>query len=158
MNPTVKTIAWATLVAGTLDIVSAFLWSALQGGTPIRVLNAVASGPFGRQFSGLTGAGVGLVVHYALMTVMAAVIVIAMTRWRLLRRRAWIVGLAYGLAIYGVMYWIVLPLRWPANFPSLKPRGVASALFAHIVCVGIPMGFITARGLGRGASAVTATA
>ena len=28
----IRTIAWATLVAGTLDILSAFLWSALLGG------------------------------------------------------------------------------------------------------------------------------
>ena len=151
MNPTVKTIAWATLVAGTFDILSAFLWSALQGGTPIRVLNAVASGPFGRQFSGLTGAGVGLVVHYALMTVMAAVIVIAMTRWRLLRRRAWIVGLAYGLAIYGVMYWIVLPMRWPGVFPQTGLVEVITALISHLLCVGLPLA-LTARRMLRKAA------
>ena len=147
MNPTVKTIAWATLVAGTLDILSAFLWSALQGGTPIRVLNAVASGPFGRQFSGLAGAGVGLVVHFALMAVMAAVIVIAMARWALLRRRAWIVGLAYGLAIYGVMYWIVLPRRWPNSFPQTEPLAVVQALVSHLLCVGLPLALIAAHRL-----------
>jgi hypothetical protein len=147
MNPTVKTIAWATLVAGTLDLLSAFLWSALQGGTPIKVLNAVASGPFGRQFSGVTGAGVGLIVHFALMAVMAAVIVIAMTRWALLRRRAWIIGLAYGLAIYGVMYWIVLPMRWPTLFPQTDPLEITKALVSHLLCVGLPLALIAARRL-----------
>ena len=100
----------------------------------------------------------GLLVHFAIMTVMVSVFVVSAWRLPFFAAHPVIAGIAYGFLLYLVMYWIVLPLRWPGNFPSLKPQAVASALFAHIVCVGIPMGLITARGLGRGASAVTATA
>ena len=47
-----RTIAWATLIAGTLDILSAFVWS----GAVIGVLRTVASGPFGDAIADLAGA------------------------------------------------------------------------------------------------------
>ena len=43
----IRTIAWATLVAGTLDILSAFLWSALLGGPLDTILPTIALGAFG---------------------------------------------------------------------------------------------------------------
>lgn len=137
-----KTIAAGAAAAGTLDILSAFLWNA---GHPVAVLNSVASGPFGRRFGGLTGAAVGLAVHFAIMAVMAAALVLAMDRCAVLRRRAWIVGIGYGLILYGVMYWIVLPMRWPTLFPQTDPASVAKALISHILCVGLPLALIARR-------------
>ena len=160
MNNIGRTVLTATLICGTLDIVCACAFAGLRGNGPIGVLHSVASGPFGNgvESGGVATALLGLAVHFAIMTVMAGVFVAAAWRLPFVAAHPLIAGIAYGILLYLFMYWIVLPLRWPANFPSLKPRGVASALFAHIVCVGIPMGLITARGLGRGASAVTATA
>ena len=54
-------------------------------------------------------------------------------------------GIAYGLALWGVMYWIVLPQRWPTMFPvdpRLDPKGFAEDLFSHIVLVGIPIALV----------------
>ena len=47
------------------------------------------------------------------------------------------------------MYWIVLPLRWPAIFPQTAFIPVRNALFSHIVCVGLPIGVITRAVLGK---------
>jgi hypothetical protein len=69
----------ALLVAGTLDILSAFAFSALNGVTPGQVLRYVASGPFGdgmREW-GLTGAAIGLLVHFFLMNLMVDVLGLA---------------------------------------------------------------------------------
>ena len=52
-------IAWATLVAGVLDISSAFLLSYPKGVGPIRVLQGVAAGLLGRE-SAMSG---GLATH-----------------------------------------------------------------------------------------------
>lgn len=137
-----KTIAAATAAAGTLDILSAFLWN---GGDAAAVLNSVARGPFGQRFGGLSGAAVGLAVHFAILAVMAAVMALAMARCARLRRRAWPVGIAYGLVLYGVVYWIVLPMRWPTIFPQTDPASVAKALISHIFCVGLPLALVTRR-------------
>ena len=104
-----RTIAWATLVAGALDILSAFVWS----GAVIPVLQTVASGPFGGEIAkGPAGAPLGLLVHFAIMAVMVAVYVLAANRIPALNRYWWIVGPLYGVALWVVMYWIVMPLRW----------------------------------------------
>lgn len=149
MKTIIRTIGAATLVAGTLDILSAFVWSGLTGSGPVAVLNSVAHGPFGNAYGGVTGALIGLIVHFVLMTVMAAVLVIAMSRSAMLRARPWIVGIAYGMIVYGVMYWIVLPLRWPTDFPQTEPIKVVQALISHIVCVGLPIALLARRMLAR---------
>ena len=79
----IRTIAWATLVAGTLDILSAFVWS----GAIVPVLQTVASGPLGDTIAqGPAGAPLGLVVHFAIMAEMAAVYVVAAGRIPALNR------------------------------------------------------------------------
>ena len=42
-----------------------------------------------------------------------------------LLRRPFTTGLLYGLILYGIMYWIVLPLRWPSAW--LSATGGSSA-------------------------------
>src|SRR5688500_11143990 len=105
----IRTIAWATLVAGTLDILSAFVWS----GAVVPVLQTVASGPLGDSIAqGPAGAALGLLVHFAIMAVMVAVYVVAASRISALNRYWWIAGPLYGVVLWIVMYWIVMPLRW----------------------------------------------
>ena len=136
----------ATLVCGTLDILSAFVFAGIRGTTPVQVLHSVASGPFGEGMRdmGLAGAAIGLLVHFAIMAVMVAVFVLAASRIATIRARPVLAGTGYGLLLYGVMYWIVMPLRW-GNFPRIAPWPIGTALFAHILCVGIPMALITVR-------------
>jgi uncharacterized membrane protein YagU involved in acid resistance len=93
----------------------------------------------------------GLIVHYALMTVMAGTFTIAALNLPAVLRRPLGSGLLYGLAIYLVMYWIVLPARWPSLFPRTGLWDVGNALFSHLICVGLPMGLVVARTLRRGA-------
>jgi hypothetical protein len=137
-------------VSGTLDLLSAFAFSAVNAVGPVRVLKSVAAGPFGepvRQAEGVLIPLAGLIVHYALMTVMVGIFVFAALRLRFILARPLLWGLLYGLAIYLVMYWIVLPLRWPAIFPRTGLWDVGNALFSHLICVGLPMGFVVSRTL-----------
>ena len=61
----IRKIALATLVAGMLDIMSAFYFAGRAGMSPAGVLHFVASGPFGDQaLHGTSWAIVGLAIHF----------------------------------------------------------------------------------------------
>lgn len=136
----------ATLVAGTLDIAAASILATMAGRTPDRMLRSVASGPFPDAVHwGTGGAALGLAVHFAIMAVMAGLYVLAADHLPRLRTGRLLAGIGYGIATWAVMNLIVLPLRWPALFPSFDLRSMATQLFCHIVLVGIPIALIAAR-------------
>jgi hypothetical protein len=142
-----RTIAWATLVAGTLDILFAAILSLIRDRAPADMLRFVASGPFPQAPEwGAAGAWLGLATHFALMAVMATVFVLIAQRRPALTAKPIQWGVIYGLITYVIMNLIVVPLRFPAAWPP-KPIGIASQLFAHIVLVGIPIALIAARRL-----------
>lgn len=152
MRPITRAIVTGVAVSGSLDLLSAFAFSAVKGVGPIRVLQSVAAGPFGDpmlEVSSVPVALAGLIVHYALMTVMVSVFVLAAFKLRFILAKPLLWGIVYGFGIYLVMYWIVLPLRWPALFPRTGLWDVGNALFSHLVCVGLPMGFVVSRALRR---------
>jgi hypothetical protein len=146
-----KPILVATLVAGTLDILSAFVFAGLAGATPVGVLRYVASGPFGEAPTPTIGwAAVGLAVHFAIMAAMASAYMLMAPRIPALLRHPIAAGLAYGLLLWLIMYWVVKPLRWPdAPLPHTL-YAVANQLFSHCILVGLPIALIAARYLGRG--------
>ena len=138
----IRTIAWATLVAGTLDILSAFVWS----GAVTPVLRTVASGPLGDGIAqGPAGAPLGLLVHFAIMAVMAAVYVLAAARIPVLNRYWWIAGPLYGVALWIVMYWIVMPLRWESYTTPSEALPIVKQLISHCLLTGLPIAWIAAR-------------
>ena len=140
-----RTIVWATLVAGTLDILSAFVWTLIAGGNPANVLPSVASGPFGDAIKDSSlAAPLGLTVHFAIMLVMVAVYVAVAARVPALKRQWPLAGILYGLLLWFVMYWIVLPLRFGIPHPG-EAAVTARQLISHVLLVGIPIAWITAR-------------
>jgi uncharacterized membrane protein YagU involved in acid resistance len=142
-----RTIAIATLVAGTLDILFAIILTLLNGREIPNMLRFVGSGPFPAATDmGTAGAALGLLVHFVLMAIMAAAFVLAARQWPALIQKPIQWGILYGLATYVVMNWIVVPLRFDAPLPP-KPISIATQLFAHIVLVGIPIALIAARAM-----------
>ena len=143
-----STIVAATFAAGTLDILSAFVFAGIANVGPAAVLGYVASGPFGDR--ALQGAGwvpVGLAVHFAIMACMATVYVLAAQRLAALRDHAVPSGLLYGVMLWLIMYWMVKPLRWPEAPLPHTAYGIGNALFSHCVLVGLPIALITSRRL-----------
>ena len=140
-------ILLATAIAGTLDIGMAAIETARAGKPIAGMLRGVASGPFPAAADwGAGGAVVGLVVHYAIMAVMAAVFLFARDRVHLVRRYTILCALAYGVILWLVMYGAVLPLRFGAPFPSSSAEAIAKQLFAHVVLVGLTFGLVARRG------------
>ena len=137
-----RPILWATLVAGMLDILFAFI---VAGSVP-PVLRTVASGPLGDAIAdGPVGAPLGLLVHFAIMAVMAAAWFLAAWRLPALRRHWIAAGLLYGVVLWLVMYWIVMPLRWASFVRPSEPGAIARQLFAHCVLVGLPIAWFAAH-------------
>ena len=142
-----RCVAIATLLAGTLDILSAFVFAGMAGMDPQGVLTYVASGPFGDSVrsGGAPWAAAGLAVHFAIMACMAAAYFLAARRFPGLVRRPVAAGLAYGFLLWLIMYWVVKPLRWPdAPLPSTA-WGIGNALFSHCLLVGVPIALVAAR-------------
>jgi hypothetical protein len=140
-----RPIAIATAVSGTLDIVFAMALTVFFGREIGNMLRYVGSGPFPQATEmGTSGAILGLLVHFALMAIMAAVYIIAARRLPALVERPIQWGVLYGLATYAVMNWLVVPMRFGTPLPP-TPLSMATQLFAHIVLVGVPIALIAAR-------------
>ena len=144
-----RPIVVATLIAGTLDILSAFVFAGLAGATPVGVLRYVASGPFGDAATPTFGwAAIGLLVHFTIMAAMATAYMVVAVRGSILLRHSIVAGLLYGLLLWFIMYWVVKPLRWPdAPLPHTL-YGIANQLFSHCILVGLPIAFVAKHYLG----------
>ncbi len=109
MNAALKAVLLGGFVAGTIDIGAAALINRMS---PVLICHFIAMGLLGKP--ALTGgppvAAVGLLLQWAISLVIAALYVIASRRMAALRR-AWLGwGLAYGVAIFFVMNYVVVPL------------------------------------------------
>lgn len=140
-----RKILVATLVAGTLDILSACVYTLIAGRAPITMLKGLASAILGNEAvkGGIGVALVGLLLHFAIMAVMVAVFVIAANRLPLLKGRWLLAGVAYGIGLWAVMNLIVLPLRF--GWHPFTALGLAEQFFSHIVLVGIPIAWFARR-------------
>ena len=143
-----KPIAIATAISGSLDILFAMILTLAFGRQISGMLRYVGSGPFPQAMDmGATGAILGLVVHFALMAIMATVLMFYLRANPAQLDKAIMVGLVYGLLTYLVMNLVVVPLRFGTPLPP-KTLSIATQLFAHIFLVGIPMALIAKKYLG----------
>lgn len=141
-----ETIAVAGLLAGTLDITATSTLFALQGLSLERLWQGIASGALGaRAFSGGKKiAAVGLLFHFAIAFVVAAVYYALSRVWPFLIEMPFLWGAVYGTAVHVMMSRIVLPL-------SAAPKRVFSAkafliqLAIHICFVGLPIALIVSH-------------
>ena len=139
------TIALAGLIAGILDITSAFVIAGIKGTGSIRMLQGIASGLLGqRSFEGgMATAGLGLAIHFLIAFTAAAVFYAVSRKFSSLTQHAVVSGLLYGIAVYIFMYWIVVPLAFPTARHSVS-RDI-TALIIHIVLIGLPIALVVRR-------------
>jgi hypothetical protein len=138
-------LAWATLIAGVLDISSAFIIWALRGVEPIHGLQGIATGYFGQDSytRGLTSAALGLATHFLIVFVAASLFYAASRKLRFLTEHAVISGLAYGVAVYIFMTCVVLPLA--SIHPKHTVLEVARSMTIIMFLVGLPIALIVRR-------------
>jgi hypothetical protein len=140
-----RTIVVAWLVAGILDITSAFIIAGAKGTGSIRMLQGIASGLLGKRSfeGGLVTAGLGLAIHFFIAFTAATLFYLVSRKFRFLIEHAIVAGLLYGIAVYLFMYWIVIRFVFPSAHPSLS-RDV-TAVLVHMFLIGLPISLIVSR-------------
>jgi|ERR1700730_5244308 len=137
-----RTIVVAWLIAGILDITSAFVIAGLKGTGSIRMLQGIASGLLGaRSFEGgLVTAGFGLAIHFLIAFAAAALFYAASRKFSFLIEHAIVSGLLYGIAVYILTYWIVVPLAIPIARHSILRD--LTAIIVHMSLIGLPIALV----------------
>lgn len=147
----IRAVLAGGLVAGTLDIVYACAFWAIKANVPpTRILQSVAAGVLGKASfdGGIASAALGLGLHFAIALAMALAYLLMARHWPWLGLRPWHGGAVYGLALYVVMNFIVVPLS--AAMPGPKdPLWIGLSIVAHVVLVGVPIAYFTRRALVR---------
>ncbi len=128
------------VVAGALDLVYICTLWAMRGVSPVRILQSVAAGWVGRDAAmqgGLVTATLGLFSHFGIAVVMAYAYYAASRRWSILREQPLRHGALYGLLLYGVMTYVVVPLSAAGGEVRWQWINLAH-IAAHVLLVGIP--------------------
>lgn len=126
-------IALGGMIIGTLDLLFAWGFWAPKGASLSRILQSIAAGWYGKasHSMGATSVWVGALSHYAIAAAFVAAYWIAAQRLPALLRRYVLLGAVYGLLLYVVMNFIVLPLS-AAGMPGFdNVPWVASSIVVH---------------------------
>jgi hypothetical protein len=146
-KPLLKTIAWVGLLAGSLDILSAFVQAyVMRGARPIVVLQYIASGAFGKAaFSGgWLMPLLGLLFHFIIAYSFTAFFFLIYPSVRLLWKNIPVTAVLYGIFIYVVMNMLVLRLtRVPPITFHWDKALMATAIL--IVAIGLPVSFFARK-------------
>ncbi|HEY3786956.1 MAG TPA: hypothetical protein VGL55_16915 [Steroidobacteraceae bacterium] len=120
------------LVAGTLDIGAAALINHIS---PVIIMRFIAAGLLGMQSlkMGLTSSALGLVLQWAMSILIAAICILVTQPVAGLRRHWMPLGLAYGVATFFVMNYLVVPLSAIGHGPKFSPERFAENLIAMLV-------------------------
>ena len=137
-----RTILTAGLVVGVLDISSAFVIWWLRGVGARRGLQGIAAGLLGASSyeGGMVTAGLGLALHFFVAFVVVSIFYLASRKIEFLTLHPVVSGVLYGIGVYIVMYWFVLPTAFPTFRHRLGDDLLAVAI--HISLIGLPCALI----------------
>lgn len=121
------------LVAGTLDVGAASLIS----GAPLgRILHFIAGGLIGKFAANAGGPAtmaLGLVLQWLMSLIIAGLFVGASLKLRALRKHWTLAGLAYGVPVFLVMEFVVVPLSAHHHMPQFTPEALVKNLAAMML-------------------------
>ncbi len=138
-------IVTAGLVVGVLDISSAFVIWWQRGVALQRGLQGIAAGLLGARSyeGGMPTACVGLALHFLVAFAVVSIFYLASRKIPFLTKQPLISGVFYGIGVYIVMYWLVLPTVFSTFRHRLYNELLAVAI--HICLIGLPTAFIVRR-------------
>jgi hypothetical protein len=146
MRPSLKTILVAGLTAGTLDLALAIIFFAVTRHAPFTAVpQAVASGLLGAKAFrlGIPTALLGIFLHYFIALTVADFYYAASLRIPFLNRQPILSGAAYGVAVFLVMQYIVVPLSRQPGPRHFTHAWLIADICSHIFFIGITIALIT---------------
>jgi len=140
-----RAILTAGLIVGVLDISSALVIWWQRGVGACRGLQGITAGLLGANAfdGGLVTAGLGLVLHFLVAFVVVIIFYLASRKIDFLTIHSVASGVLYGIGVYIVMYWFVLPTAFPTFRHRLWNELLAIAI--HISLIGLPCALIVRR-------------
>jgi uncharacterized membrane protein YagU involved in acid resistance len=147
MNPILLSALLGSIFAGIPDIFAA---AALVRQRPNRILQTVASGLLGKASyqGGWRTAALGLALQVAMSLVIALVYNLAVAQLAVIRDRPLISGALYGVVVYVVMNFVVVPLSRAHPKPRWTPPSVIAMLIVMVVYAEIISLIAAALGVG----------
>src|SRR6185312_5453617 len=139
----IKAILWGGLVGGTIDIFSASLISLLS---PLLIMRFIAAGLLGPDVikGGLDISFIGLLLQWLMGLIIAAIYVVAAGRLAWMHRDWRVTGIAYGVPVYFVMTYVVLPLSALHHWTAFDLKGFVLNMLAMML-FGLIIAFATSR-------------
>jgi hypothetical protein len=127
-----KAILWGGLLGGTIDVFSASLISMLS---PLLIMRFIAAGLLGPGVikGGLDISFVGLLLQWLMCLIIATIYVVAAGRLAWMRRDWRLTGVAYGVPVYFVMTYVVLPLSALHHWTAFDLKGFVLNLLAMML-------------------------
>lgn len=142
-----RALLYAALVAGTLDLTYALVVYGLRGVPPVSIMQSISSGLLGSAAfeHGAASATLGVVLHYLIMFAICWIYWAASRRIGVLTERPVVMGLLYGIVVYIVMNFVVVPLSAVPGERHFTAFSIALAAAPMLFCVGLPIALITRR-------------
>ena len=148
-----RAILYGGLTVGALDLADAFIFFGLRSGAqPVAILHSIASGFIGRDAAragGVPTAMLGLFTHFFVATCIVAVYVLASRLLPVMRTRWMVCGLAFGVAAYFFMTFVVVPLSRAGggSISFALPPGpiMTNGILIHMFGVGLPAAYFASR-------------
>lgn len=134
------------LTVGALDGLDAIIFFGVRGVGPTRIFQAVAAGLLGPESfqGGLPTAALGVLLHYIIATIVVGVAFLLARQTPSLTTRPILVGACYGMGVWLVMNFVVVPLS--AATPAARTAPIIiNGVLIHVLGVGIPAWLFAAR-------------
>ncbi len=151
MQHSTKTSAIITagLIAGTMDILAAFIKYLIEGKKDVTViLRYIASGVLGKDAmsGGFAVSALGLALHYLIAFLVTIFLFWLYGKMRLTRYHPLIIGVIYGVFTWLFMNLLVMRLsRVPqSGAPFSWQQAVIGALIL-VICIGIPVSLLARK-------------
>jgi len=132
LHPAIAAILLGGLIAGTIDIGAAALINAVSVAV---ILRAIARGILG-EVAFEAGAGpvwLGLILQWGMSILIAAIYVFAGGTLRILRQRWIATGLVYGVGVFFVMSYAVVPLSAVHRAPHFTATRFVENMLAMLL-------------------------